>query len=533
MAIPELYDCTLREGEQAAGASFNLESRVELFEALDNFGFDFIEVGWPLASTKIFDSFSACKKIRKNAKIVAFGSTAINQDIEKDANLNSILSCGADYACIFGKSHMNHVVKQLKLTPGQNLDRIRDSVLYLKQNGLPVFYDAEHFFDAFLDNQDYSLATLVSAAKAGAKRIILCDTNGGMLPNQAKEILEKTKDYLKNFNVEFGVHFHNDCGLGLANALESLPFVKQVQGTINGIGERVGNLNFSEFIPVCMKKLDMDFNVNLEGLKELNEKAYRLGGLDIPESRPFVGNTAFAHKGGVHIDATQKGASYEHCNPLDFGNKRLIVLNTLGGCAGVAAVAEQFNYTLDKKNPDVKRRVELLFKELNELEEKGYRLGCIPAEQYLLIEKYFGNFKEFFDIPKWRVEIEKEGINEKSKVFLNYRLDTRVLEDNICLEGGPVDAVYKSLMGVLSKRYPAVSKLKLVDFHVGIARSSGEESSVRTLIDFEDGEKFQTVGVDNNIIESAIEAVSKGFRYYLNRLENKGLLNLEGVTKTL
>jgi 2-isopropylmalate synthase len=512
----ELYDCTLREGEQAAGASFDLNGRVKLFSKLDDFGFDFIELGWPLASQEIRDSFKLCKSVRKNAKLVAFGSTSIKADVNEDSNLRTILETKADYACIFGKSHLEHVKKQLKLTPQENLKRISDSIHFLRKNGLPVFYDAEHYFDAFKKHQQYALGTLESALEAGAERLILCDTNGGLMPVEAEAILRKTQEIFPK--AKLGVHFHNDCGLSLANALVCLPYAVQIQGTINGIGERVGNLDFSEFIPVYRNKLSGNLKVKTKKLKELADFAYQVCGLEVPVSRPFVGDSAFAHKGGVHIDAVNKGASYEHMNPEDFGNKRIIVLNTLGGSAGVIAVARQFGYELDKNNPNTKEKISQLFEELGVLEKKGYQIGAIPAEQELLIQKYFGDIHTFFSLGKHRFETEKTKDEEISTFRADYLINGRGRSHILTLRGGPIDVAYKSMLRVISSKYPKISNLKIRDFHVGIAKRSSEESTVRTVVEFEDGHIFRTVGVDSNILESGVEALAKGFHYYLNKV---------------
>ena len=516
----ELYDCTLREGEQSAGASFDLNSRIELFKKLDEFGFDYIELGWPIASEEILKSFELCSNIAKKAKIVAFGSTA-KGEIESDENLKSIIKSKAKYACIFGKTHIEHVEKQLKISPKENLKKIFQSIKFLKEKGLSVFYDAEHYFDAFKVNEEYSVKTLIAASKAGALKLILCDTNGALLPKESRAIIEKTKHIQVNRGIEANLElsFHDDQGLALANTLASLKFISQVQGTINGIGERIGNLNFSTFIPIYSRKIGK-LNVKLESIKELNEEAYRLSGLDIPESRPFVGETAFAHKGGVHIDATNKGASYEHSSPENFGNKRIILLNSLGGLSAIIGVARQFGYDLDKKDLHFQKSSKELYGELKELEQKGYRIGALPAEQFLLIEKYFGNLTGFFSIKEWNVlsSMDKHGkrISEYSVVHLKGKINGKNVNKKLKVKGGPVDAAYKTLLKILSKSYPEIKKLKLVDFHVGIARRKAEESTVRTCITFQDTEEFQTVGVDSNILESAFEALEKGFRYYLN-----------------
>ena len=523
----EIYDCTLREGEQAAGARFSLEDRLELVKRLDEFGVDYLELGWPVVSEEILKSFRMANKTVRKARIVAFGSTSVSKSPSEDKNLDSIIKSGVEYACIFGKSNIEHIKKQLKLTPGENLERIRKSVEFLKERGVKVFYDAEHYFDGYGEDPEYALETIIVAARAGAERIILCDTNGGIIPDEAKRTVKKTRERLEesSVNSKLGVHFHDDCGLALANTLSCLPHIKMIQGTINGMGERVGNLNFSEFIPVYTNKLGNKLDIDLNKLKVLNEEAYRLSGVEMPESRAFVGNSAFAHKGGVHIDATNKGASYEHMNPEDVGNKRIILLNTLGGSAGIINVASQFGYLLDKKNLEVQKKVNSLFEELGELEKRGYRIGAMNAEQCLFVEKYFGDWKEFFEVERWRVETGKENGKEESEISIKFRINGNSVEERLRIDGGPVDAAYKTISRLLEKEYPKVKELKLVDFHVGIARSRREESSVRTVITFRDGEEFETAGVDSNIIQSAIEALTKGFRYYLNKVYKLNLQN--------
>lgn len=516
----EIYDCILREGEQAEGASFGFKDRVELCLKLDEFGIDFIELGWPIVSEDIFDSFRSVMLKVKKAKVVAFGSTSIKENPNEDKNLNSILDCGAKYACIFGKSSLLHVEKQLKISGGENLLKIFKSVEFLVGNGIKVFYDAEHYFDSFMINKEYAVNSLIKALEAGAERIILCDTNGGVLPNEAERIVEETKETLerKGFNVKLGVHFHDDCGLALANTLACLPYITQVQGTINGIGERLGNLNFSEFLPVYVKKLGNKLEVNLRELKKLNEEAYRSAGIEIPEKRAFVGERAFSHKAGVHIDAHRKGASYEHEAPEDFGNKRTILLNTLGGRGSIINLAEQFDYNLDKDNAGTKEKIEELFKELREYEIAGYKIGSVKAEQFLLIEKYFGKKNLVFNIVEWEIKSEFKNRREVSKFRVVCRIGNEIVEGEMDVEGGPVDAAFKALKKILSKKYPEIEKLNILDFHVSIARQKSEESSVRTRVDFINADEFSTVGVDKNMLGSAIEALEKGFRYYLLNL---------------
>jgi len=519
----EIYDATLREGEQAAGANFNLQDRLELFEKLDDFGVDYVEVGWPVASPEILQAFKELKGKNKNSKIVAFGSTSISEKVEEDKNLNSILEAEVEYACIFGKTWGNHVREQLKISKEENLERIRKSVRFLREKGICVFYDAEHYFDGYKEDKDYALETLVSAVEGGATRLILCDTNGGVLPDEAVKIVKETKEKLKErgINVGLGVHFHGDSGLALANTIACLDDIIQVQGTINGIGERIGNLDFSNFLPVYNLKLGKEVKVDLENLKKVHDEAYRLAGIDIPENKPFVGEMAFAHKGGIHIDATNKGASYEHINPKRVGNERKILLNSLGGRGVVVSVAEGFGYNLNKKDPVVIEKIERLFRELRESEARGYNIGNIRAEQFLLIEKYFGNLNDFFKIEKWETTSYRDSVGEISGFEIRCKINGDIIQEKVAVHGGPVDAAYKAMIKILSKKYPEVNGLKLTDFHVRIAKPNGAESSVRTKIDFSDGEVFSTVGVDENIIQSSVEALEKGFRYYLNRKLNK------------
>lgn len=358
--VLEIYDCTLREGEQAEGASFSLEDRITLCKLLDEFGVDYIELGWPVTNGEIKKSFEIAQKEVKRAKIVAFGSTSIHPEPAQDRNLNSILETGVNYACIFGKTDKQHIENQLRITPLENLEKIYSSIKFLRDNGLIVFYDAEHFYDAYKKDSSYAIETLVKAIEAGAERIVLCDTNGGSLPDEVKKITEETENILKSKGLEtiLSVHFHNDCNLALANTLATLHYIGQVQGTINGIGERIGNLNFSEFLPVYMIKLQNKLNVNLRNLKELNEDSFRLCGVSMPEKRAFVGDSAFAHSGGVHIDAEGKGASYTHMNPELVGNKSRIVLNSGGGRSAVIQVAKRFGYELQKQDLEVRTRVD-------------------------------------------------------------------------------------------------------------------------------------------------------------------------------
>ena len=537
----EVYDCTLREGEQMAGASFNLNDRLKIVQALDEFGVDYIELGWPFSSFETMKAFHEAEKLSLNkAKIVAFGSTSISDDVFEDKNLKSIVESKAKYACIFGKTWISHIQAQLRISAEENLKKIFDSIRFLREKGVEVFYDAEHYFDGFEDNKEYALKTLEKAAEAGALRLILCDTRGGKLPEEVLETVKATKNHLESrgIQVPLGVHFHNDSGLALANTLQSLPYIKQIQATVNGFGERVGNLDLCEIVPTLALKKYLSLNIDLKKLKGISELLYDVTNLPRQMRQPYVSDRAFSHKGGVHIDAERKGASYQHIEPEALGLNSNLLFNSLGGASSVIHTAEKFGYKLDKNNKETREKINNILKELLFLEKAGYDLGDIEAEHFFIIEKHFGDLKELFSIEDWNVKTDKSG----SLCELIGRVNGEVLHIEKKVSGGPVDAMYEAMKELIAKKYN-IENLELIDFKVRIARQAGVESSVRTRITFsnsvkakafpdsskpikgfEDGQEFDTVGVSRNILESNFEALKKGFQYYLE--QNK--INLLG-----
>jgi 2-isopropylmalate synthase len=509
----EIYDCTLREGEQAGGVSFEVRDRIEIAKVLHDFGMDFIELGWPVQK-EAMDAFLELQKTEIFSKIVAFGSTSISANVREDINLKSIIDSKAKYACIFGKTWAEHVEKQLKISKEENLRKIEESLRFLKEKGIDVFYDAEHYFDGFKDNPDYSLKTLEAAAKGGASRIILCDTNGGVLPEEVSEIIKITKDFFKskNLHVKLGVHMHNDSGLALTNSLESLKYVEHFQGTINGLGERVGNLDLCEFVPLLMLKKKIALEFKLDKIKPVCDLVYKIANVPRKINQAFVSQRAFSHKGGVHIDATMKGAVYEHVSPGIFGMNHDLILTSLGGSSCVTSAAKKFGFELDKKDLETKEKISRVLNHLNMMEKRGYDSGNIEAEQFMLIETYFGRFQEYFNIEKWKITTD----NERSVCEIKLLIGNFVAELVEEVNGGPIDAAYNCLKKLIMKMYPQVSEIKLEDYRVRIARSDGVKSQVRTRINFSDGFSFSTVGVSSNIIESGLESLQKAFNYYLN-----------------
>jgi 2-isopropylmalate synthase len=523
----ELYDTTLRDGEQAVGASFGRAGRLAVYRALDDLGIHYVELGWPIASQDIKDSFTDCRAVQKRAKIAAFGSTSIRQRPDHDENLKSIIDVRPDVACIFGKSWTQHVAAQLRISEQANIDRISGSVDLLRRKRIGmVFYDAEHYFDGFKDNPEYALSTLRAAARAGADRLILCDTNGGTLTSDVIETVSRTKEWLRSerIDVPLGTHFHDDSGVAVANAYATLRWVQQVQGTINGMGERVGNLNLGTFMAGFVEKMGGVIpGLDLRKLKGVVEAVYHHTGLPMPKNLPYVGSNAFTHRGGVHQDGVHKSAKYEHIDPGKVGNSRVLSLNSLGGRRGTLLAAERFGHRLDKNDPIVVNASKVMLEQVREMEMKGYRIGEIEAEQYLIIEKHFGRLREFFTVQEPTFSTKKTADGRELSMFSTvFKVNGSLIRDEIEVEGGPVDAAYKSYKRVLSGFYESINNLHLENFTVGIAKELEESSTVRTEITFHNSEEqFSTVGVDPNLLMSALEAMNKGFNYYLNIVEGK------------
>jgi len=507
---------------QALYASASLTDKVNLFSDIQRLNADIIELGWP-TSEEHLKLFERCRKIKKNSKIAAFGSTSKERDPERDFNLDMIVRTKADYACIFGKTWMNHVSLQLRLNPEENLGRIGESVKFLRKKEMKVIYDAEHFFDGYKDNPRYALATLKAAHEAGAEYLVLCDTNGGTMMHEAVNIINEVKVGLreKGINAKLGTHFHNDCEMAVANALYTAPDVEMIQGTVNGMGERVGNLNWVTFAANWVYKMKNNLNLNWKYMTFVSLEAFKMAGLPVPNNLAYVGPAAFAHKGGIHIDAIRKGAIYEHIDPGIFGNERVLLLTTQGGKASILNVAEKFGYQFDKNNPKFKKNVDRMFERLKTLESRGYRMEALPAEHFLLLEQYFGNFKNHFEIRKAEILSRFDKKSEKSKASLKFAVDERKVGGNSEVHGGPIHAFYHEALKTLGKEYKELRGLKILDYHVDLARRHGADSTTRTAVTLNNGESFTTVGVSDNILKSGAEAIMKGFNYYLNEKMRK------------
>lgn len=515
-----LYDTTLRDGAQGEGISLSLQDKLLIAKRLDRFGIHYIEGGWPGSNPKDKAFF---KEIREagieKARIVAFGSTRrADKKVEEDPNIKSLLEAGTRVVTIFGKSWDFQVKEVFKISLEENLKMIRETVSYLKEKGLEVIYDAEHFFDGFKANPGYALKTLREAAKAGAENITLCDTNGGSLATAIRKGVAEVKKALK---VPLGIHCHNDCNLAVANSLAAVEEgCVLVQGTINGYGERAGNANLTSLIAVLQLKMKKRCLPD-EKLKELTEMSHYVAeicNMPIELNQPFTGRSAFAHKGGVHIDAMQKNArTYEHLDPEKVGNYRRFLSSELGGRTNLTVKARELNIDLKKDSPETARILE----EVQRLENEGYQFEAAEASFQLLIQRLLGREKKSFEVVKASVPNENIGDDSSlaaATVKVRIKGAGEVVEGKEEKGDGPVDALYKALRKALVKFYPVIDQIHLTDYKVRVVDSkAGTAAKVRVFITFQDqkGQDWTTVGVDKNIIEASWKALVEAIEYKL------------------
>jgi 2-isopropylmalate synthase len=514
-----LYDTTLRDGSQTEGISFSLEDKVSIIRMLDELGVHYIEAGWP-SNTKdrqLFDYFK--KQNLFLAQLVAFGSThRVHKTAKTDENLKRLLEAETKNITIFGKSWDLHVKDVLRVSLQENLRIIEQSVHYLASKDREVFYDAEHFFDAYKSNKDYALKTISVAADSGAKFIVLCDTNGGTLTSDLAHIINEIKLKVK---VPLGIHTHNDLGLAVANSVAAVQAgCLQVQGTVNGLGERCGNADLCTIIAIAKLKLNINC-ISDEQLKKLTEVSRfisEVANVKHPDNLPFVGNSAFAHKGGVHIDAMMKNPkTYEHAEPELVGNTRRILVSELAGKMPLVIKARELKFDLDKKSPQAKK----LLKLIQELENKGYQFEAADGSFALLLQRAFKKYKKFFQLQGFRVIIEKKQTGKLvSEATIKLKVN-KILEHTTAEGDGPVNALDNALRKALKGFYPALSKMHLTDFKVRVLDAkSGTAAKVRVLIQTQDDkESWGTVGVSENIIEASWQALLDSVEYKLLKTE--------------
>ncbi len=517
----ELYDTTLRDGSQSEGISFSVDDKLRITEKLDALGIHYIEGGWPGSNPKDMEYFKRVRSLcLKNAQIVAFGSTRrADNPASKDKNLKAFLESGAGIITIFGKAWDLHVKDVFGISPDDNLKMIEDSIKYLKKRGVRVFYDAEHFFDGYKGNPGYALKTLSVAQDAGAEILVLCDTNGGALPSEVVGIIDEIKPHLKT---PIGIHAHNDCGLAVANSISAIEHgALQVQGTINGYGERCGNADLTTIVAILGTKLNVS-GIKKQMLRRLTETAHfiaELCNMQLPNNHPFVGRSAFAHKGGVHINAVMKNPkTYEHIDPSLVGNERRILVSELAGRSSLAMRAKEINIDLDRKSSEAKRVMDMLQK----MEYEGYHFEIAEASFKVLLYKEIKSNNKFFDVVGFRVIIEKRKNGDIStEATVKMRVND-VVEYTVAEGDGPVNALDFALKKAIIKFYPQVESMHLTDFKVRVLDGSeGTAAKVRVLIQSQDEEEsWTTIGVSENIIEASWQALLDSVEYKLIKERN-------------
>ncbi|WP_281886082.1 citramalate synthase [Paenibacillus sp. YYML68] len=512
----KIFDTTLRDGTQGEGISLSVEDKLKIALKLDSLGVTYIEGGWPGSNNKDIEFFTRVGELKlKQAKVTAFGSTRRKGTLaEQDPNLNRILEVGVPVATIFGKSWDFQVHTAIQTTLEENLAMIFDSVRYLKQNGLEVIYDAEHFFDGYKSNADYALETIRKAEEAGADWVVLCDTNGGTLPHEVTEIVTAVRQTLQ---IPIGIHAHNDCELGVANSLAAvMAGATQVQGTINGYGERCGNANLVSIIPNLQLKLG--YNVisdeQLASLTNVARYVSEIANMHMPINQPYVGAAAFAHKGGIHVSAILRDSStYEHIQPELVGNKQRVLVSELAGQSNLVFKAQEMGLDFNTSNQETKQLIE----RIKEMEHQGYQFEGADATLELLIRNAFGQLEDVFTLESFKIMVAK---SQEQPVLSEAIVKVKVHGETVynAAEGtGPVNALDNALRKCLVAYYPGIQDMHLSDYKVRVLdEKDATAAKVRVLIESTDFHNtWSTVGVSENIIEASWQALADSFRYAL------------------
>lgn len=512
----DIYDTTLRDGSQREGVSLSVSDKLKIAEKLDEFGIKYIEGGWPGSNPKDIEFFKRASKLNfKNARICAFSSTRRpGVTVEEDQNIQALVNSGTGTVTIFGKSWDFHVRDALKTTLDENLAMIKDTIGYLKSMGREVFFDAEHFFDGYKANTEYALDTLKAAAAGGADVLVLCDTNGGLMPWELPAILTAVKETV---NTPLGIHVHDDAGMATANSLLAVrEGINQVQGTVNGYGERCGNANLCTIMPNL--QLKMGYKVvsdeQMKGLTALSRFIAELANIAPADQQPYVGFNAFAHKGGVHVDAvSKKPETYEHALPELVGNKRRILVSELAGRSSISLKTSNNELKYDKGRPEIAS----VLQRIKEMEHYGYQFEGAEGSFELLILKMMKAYTPLFKLEGFRMIIEKR---EDGQLYSEATIKVRVGDEQVhtAAEGnGPVNALDNALRKALEGFYPAMKKIKLVDFKVRVIDGvDGTGAQVRVLIQSTDDHKtWGTVGVSPNVIEASWIALVDSLEYGL------------------
>jgi 2-isopropylmalate synthase len=517
----EIYDTTLRDGAQAEEVSFSVEDKLRITEKLDELGIQYVEGGYPGANPRDAEYFrEAAKLTLRNSTVVAFGSThRPGHKVERDRTVKAILDSGTPAATIFGKTWDFHAEHALKVSLEQNLALIHDTVAYLRKRMDTVFFDAEHFYDGYKRNPEYALACLRAAEEAGAECLVLCDTNGGSLPAEIEKITRTVK---KEMKTPLGVHAHNDSECAVANSVVAVRAgAVHVQGTINGLGERIGNANLCSIIPNLQLKQGYQClsAEQMSGLRDASRFVNEIANIMHFNRQPFVGDSAFAHKAGMHVSAIVKSSeTYEHIRPELVGNSQRILVSDLAGKSNILRKAREFGLKIDPANP----KVQEIVSSLKELENQGFQFEGAEASFELLMKKALGLHRRFFDLIGFRVIIEKrkEGEIPLNEATIMLRVSGHV-EHTAATGNGPVNALDNALRKALVRFYPALNDVELLDYKVRVLSTGvGTTARVRVLVESGDGvSKWGTVGVSENIIQASYRALVDSVEYKLLKTE--------------
>ncbi len=522
-----VFDTTLRDGVQGEGISLTVQDKLKIAQKLDYLGVDYIEGGWPGSNPKDLEFFRQAKKLRLcHARLTAFTSTRRpGTAAAEDSNVRAVVESGVGTVALFGKSWDLHVHKALETTLEENLTMIRETVAYFKEQGLEVIYDAEHFFDAYKANREYALETVRAAAAGGADWITLCDTNGGSLP---EEVLLAVSHVSEQISVSLGIHAHNDGEMAVANTLVAVKAgATMVQGTVNGLGERCGNANLCSAIANLETKLGQKClpEGHLNRLTETSRYISEIANTTVPHNQPFVGKSAFAHKGGIHVSAVLKDTStYEHINPEQVGNRRRVLVSELSGASNLLFKSEE----LDLASLSQKQVSRELVKHIKEMEYRGYQFEGADASLELQLKKATNQYREHFRLESFKIIVEKRSDQETlSEAVIKLRLEDRVV--HTAAEGnGPVNALDNALRKALEEFYPVIKEMHLTDYKVRVLdEKDGTGAKVRVLIESRDSQSsWSTVGVSQNIIEASWQALLDSMDYALLKQEKEKAMAL-------
>jgi 2-isopropylmalate synthase len=516
-----IYDTTLRDGAQTEDISFSVEDKIRITNKLDELGVHYIEGGWPGSNPRDIEYFKKAKRLKlRNSQLVAFGSThRPKHKVQEDALMKALLDSQVKTITIFGKTWDFHVKEALKISLSENLDIIYNSVSYLKKHAETVFYDAEHFFDGYKDNPKYALKCLQAAQEAGTDCLVLCDTNGGTLPDDLKRIIGEIK---KDILISIGIHAHNDSECAVANSIISVVSgASHVQGTINGIGERCGNANLCSIIPNLQIKLGMKCldDQQLRRMRDVSRFVNEIANSRHFKRQSFVGDSAFAHKAGMHVSAVRKRPeTYEHIRPDLVGNSQRVLISDLAGRSNILRKAEEFGIRLDPGSPQLQDIVTTL----KNLENEGFQFEAAEASFELLMKKALGLHKRFFDLVGFRIIVDKrrEGEESWSEATIMVKVGGNI-EHTAATGKGPVNAIDNALRKALDKFYPELKDVKLHDYKVRVlAAGKGTSAKVRVLVESgDDKQRWGTVGVSENIIEASYQALVDSVEYKLLKEE--------------